>query len=695
MKEVKEFTQKVFASLSPIIQQRLTLALFAASISDFKLKLTLEGKVINKLKPYDIAELLEFCVSNYPETKKILTNAEENYYFPLFAQLDELPQDERLQVVAALEQIGAFLKSTLANLPREELLIPVCMFDKILSQKKILMMGDEEKNISKILLDKLNEPNKIFNNPYPINFFNNKNSDIGGFMYEKLNSELLLAPKNLFFLSNKSPSKFDLLQPETYDLYKEFSNEKLIGNKKINYLEEIFKNEIKYLSKRLTKATTSNVASTAARVLEGVDVIDPNTIVVMTEVVYKTLGDFYAAKRLIAAIKQKSPNLRVVWLIMEQDKAIPLEELRSDETHLFSAWGELLDALQVRVVYQAALVVMFPTFHFLSDVQFKKINDMREKKMLRPVVNILEYDYVDSSVGAQTALRTGFGSNALGVFLEEPLTETDEALADTVRSHKELAGLFSYQTLAEYRHTHVCYFGYRNKELVRSNNKLDSYYFIRAVVALQAAKNNTKNIDIIVPVQKEELERLQEAASLEFFRNKGIAVIHVIGQRKIAVPGANYPGLAVCVYSCFPLPNKVFKAAMHLAEKDLVMCTGDQSISDVLVVPGAIPLYQVMVWKKELYVQFCKIAQEACGHCELTRYLEMLKTPTDPEVVARYIATHGSKMQQQMLQLQEYLRTHKNLFNNLPQQLITIVDELKLRLGKADTSTQKAVFEAN
>ena len=109
------------------------------------------------------------------------------------------------------------------------------------------------------------------------------------------------------------------------------------------------------------------------------------------------------------------------------------------------------------------------------------------------------------------------------------------------------------------------------------------------------------------------------------------------------------------------------------------MCTGDQSFSDVLIVPGAIPLYQIMTWKEWLYEQFCNLVQQVCGHCELSAYFSILRKYFDPLLISKYIAAHADAMQRQILAVQQHLRQHKNLFDTLPLQLITMVEEFKAK----------------
>jgi hypothetical protein len=429
-------------------------------------------------------------------------------------------------------------------------------------------------------------------------------------------------------------------------------------------------------------------------------VMGGNTIVVMTNL-FGGFGDFFAAKRLIVALKARSAALRIIWIIIQKNKVIPKEAVPSDENHVFSNWDELFESPQIAAVYGAAVAFEYPAGIQPCDKRFEKISRLRQQVGLRPVLHVFEYDCIAGFAG-ERSLHTGFGPNALGVFLGEPLSRSDGFLTKAIKVHSGIAQLFSNQSLEEYRQTHVCYFGYDCKDIASVTNGINSYCFIAAVISLQTRKNNNKNIDIITPFSIHEQAMLITKTKLEFLRKNGVAKIHFIsseGASEVIVPGSDPQGKVVRVSNFFPFPNDLFKALINFVERDLIMCTGDLSLSDVLEVPGAIPLYQIMGWKEELYKQFCTLARKVCGDdVELTNFLSSLYKPFNPEGddfpewIAFCIAKHGEQMRQQMLQLQQYLKEHKNLFDTLPSLIIAMVDELKTT--RESTSTEIATVDA-
>jgi hypothetical protein len=656
MPKIQEFYDEIPIAVSDVIKQRLTLALLANTIPAVSLKLNQESKPMQELEQNDLVRLLEFCESNYPdESQSVLDGAKSKDYAPLFLLKDALPDAEQQQWVMALRAIQ---ESNPLNEPLPSL------SDKHIS------------SVNKKIIGHASHPKPI-KNTFPM--YNNVGENILAVQQPILPHIKFFSPNNKIdpvVLHTRISVLDKALQPRLFALFDVYQNAKLTHkNEKIRHIEGLLDSEIKYADTLTLKNPIMQKPFD--------DVIDVNTIVVLTEIVHNTLGDFFAAKRLIAAIKKQFPDIRIVWLIMEENKTISLEELPNAEVHLFSAWGELFYTPQLNIACNAVLAVKFPALPYLTEILFAYINIRRMIKGIPPIVDILEYDYPMYASGEHTTLHTGFGPKALGIFLEEPLPADDEALATTIQSHAGMATLFAGQTVAEYRRSYVCYFGYRNKELCRTSNRLSSYYFVSAVIALQSARKNTKNIDIIVPLLDEERLRLVNWTYLEFFSAHNITAIHFIGKEGttvVTVPESDPQGCVLRLFhDVFPMPHNVFKAVIHFAERDLIMCTGDQSFSDVLIVPGAIPLYQIMTWKEWLYEQFCNLVQQVCGHCALSAYFSILKKYSDPLFIGRYIATRADVMQQQMLAVQQHLRAHKNLFDTLPLQLIAMVEEFKAK----------------
>lgn len=441
--------------------------------------------------------------------------------------------------------------------------------------------------------------------------------------------------------------------------------------------------------------------------------IQPNTIVIMTEVVYKTLGDFYAAYRLINALKKQRPDCQIVWLMMEADKKIPVDRMQCDEYHVYSSWSEMAASGQLSLLCSAATVVAFPTFHFFELFAFHRINEIRKASGLEGIKPVLEYDYKLAALGGEAGIRTGLEAGALGIFLDQRKYE-DSELERTIRRHSIGSKLLMDSSVEEYRHMHACFFGYRNKEQRLTSNHLNSSVFIKIVAHSQAS--HSKIVDIIVPLNEEEEETLLSPEGLSTLYATGITKIEIhrpdnvrILERSVETD-SEVTRKTLRIFNYFPFPNEVFTALMRFSEKSLMMCTGDQSLSDVLSIKGAIPFYQIMAWKKNLFDELLKVACDICGkESELAQYLMAVKNfevsirvemepiaksidengtvipeQREPvqqrldaiEIIAQLIREDGDTISKQMEQVQQYIYAHKNLYQNLPAFILRKMDRV-------------------
>ena len=530
-----------------------------------------------------------------------------------------------------------------------------------------MIMGDGDKIINHdILTHAIN--NKIYSDYDKPSFFNNYHA---------------------FPILNHSPKVFvhEIFQQKMNpsDLIKEFN--KNPNNDKLNPFE-LNEAVIKYQEyDKSTFFTYLNSQENRARPRR----VTPNTVVIMTEVCWGTLGDFYAAFKLIAALKKRSPTTRVVWMIMESKRTIPQEKMPCDECHVYESWAELFSGpmSEMKLLFEAAIVVQFPTFHFFPKSDSILINAKRQMLGLKRILNVIEYDYVQiekiaSYDESQEVIKTGVGRDAVGIFIDDESLNRSEAMK-ILQAEPIAKSLFdNAPTAFDYDQHRVCYFGYRNKDGARSINKFQSDTFIQIVMAIHSKRRDPRQLDVVVPLTDYEHASISSEKFKLYAARQGFSEIRIAEQGKPAVvhlTGSSATSQCViCIHHYFPHPNHVFKALIAFAERRLVMCTGDQSLSDVLSRTGAIPAYQVMAWKENLYKEFCYVVANVCGLLSpLSKFMSIFAKPINSEDAIDSIATHAviceRQMQADMENVNEYLRTHKNLYKNLPPLLIQILQE--------------------
>jgi hypothetical protein len=279
----------------------------------------------------------------------------------------------------------------------------------------------------------------------------------------------------------------------------------------------------------------------------------------------------------------------------------------------------------------------------------------------------------------------------------------DEMLA-TIAQHPIATHLFpSDVDLASYRANRACYFGYRNKQQSTCVNRVYTQVFIDLVMHIQKHKNDQRHLDVIVPMTENEIAAFANIVHSDkysgLFPQMKITNVELVTAEKqysfdVTSSSKSIKQRTLRILSFFPFPNEVFNALMCFAERDLVMCTGDQSFSDVLAIPNALPLYQVMGWKRSLYNAFINLATKVCAEGPLTTYLKIIGNRDNDiyddkyatlDQIAAHVATHGKVIRQELHVLRKHLFQHHNLYHNLPALLLEYLAEVQ-RLDTPVTS---------
>lgn len=397
--------------------------------------------------------------------------------------------------------------------------------------------------------------------------------------------------------------------------------------------------------------------------------IDQSTLMVLTEVSHQTRGDYYAASRLIKALTQHCPKLNVHWMIMEKNRQVPADNIFCNRRTLLQSWEDLLNDANYRAVTCAKRVIIFPTFHFLSADIIKKLDSIRSKQDRSRIEAILEYDYIHKTDQPIHALKPGLLDDALGIFIDPPqVTGMDAAMALKMSKLGDL--LFANAQPVHYHQNNTCFIGYRNKDLAATDNHLNSYYFVKLIFQLQQQRQDTRAIDVVTP-----LCGMEKAGIRQFFlQNLPWVESVVMYQRGHEQPEFGVKGsgiIQIRIIDAFPLANQTLRQLQTFAEP-LQLCTGDQSLSEVISTPGKLPLYQVMVWKCYLLNGLLQRVQHSCTEkSALYRFFEASNTSmlNGYESLLAILVSDYDRLLTDMEVLRAHIIDRYNLYTTLPKQL--------------------------
>lgn len=437
--------------------------------------------------------------------------------------------------------------------------------------------------------------------------------------------------------------------------------------------------------------------------------IGTTNLVILTEVSWNTLGDYYAALRLIRLLHESYPSLTINWIIKGRESDIPSEfyDAQYLRVKIIEHWDYLFsDALIKQNLCQTAAIFIFPTFHFLSFSQLSQLKTLYQI----PLISCLEYSY-----GAYLKhddvfeLRTGLGSDELGVFIFNctstyPLTHIDKTLPiikilfpnvlngypppeDALSPKHSLVQTSKFgisDALARYyTESTFLFFGYGNKELSRVINSVVNLENYVKLCLLLAKQNTEKNIDIIVPLSREAFLSLPINWQ-DYKRVSFISLVNgcILNETHFENDSTTNPSLRII--NLFRFDNHTFTYLMA-ASHPFKMCTGDQSFSDAISLNNCIPFYQIMGWKKNLAHNYLAIAQHALksnqwsikkssaiqfltlifnsASCDLNNLTTLLK---NPQLVQEFNCIHA------------FIRQNKNLNQNLPVYLVHFLQYLKI-----------------
>lgn len=411
------------------------------------------------------------------------------------------------------------------------------------------------------------------------------------------------------------------------------------------------------------------------------------SILILTEVVFGTLGDYFAAFKLIQGIQQHDPSIHVTWIIHTLNHSmIPeMAEQFFCKRYVLDNWSRLQeDDLYKNALSLADIVLLFPAFHYMDDVQRRFIVSSRYGKT--PMVVCKEYDYQGAGPDDSDdvlSISSGFGSGNLGIFIEKEYASTPKAflchLSDGLQT------LISGDTHNN-QHTlymRTVYFGYYNQEMYSVVNHISIITYIKTVMLLNRENNQT--IDIISPMSLTLLRNFFQSEQ-SFLQQMGISTIYYEDYKtrsRFSIQGTKTTGEMIRFINPFPLKSEDMQVLMHAAEP-FILCTGDQSLSEVISRQG-IPYYQIMRWKQGLFSAFQTLAAEVCGSDSvLVQFLNACSgdiVKNKPEQIVAYI--QDPQIKKNISDLYKYMKDNQNLYDKLPKYLIQAITTNRALINQA------------
>ncbi|KTD09258.1 hypothetical protein Lgra_2493 [Legionella gratiana] len=435
-----------------------------------------------------------------------------------------------------------------------------------------------------------------------------------------------------------------------------------------------------------------------------------NQLTILTEVSWGTLGDYNAAARLIRLLKSAHPKLTIHWIIKGRVAEIPDELATSDTLFIdkINSWDELfLEKKIITNLKRTDAILAFPTFHFLTDNHLEQLKYQFKKQ----IISCLEYSFgVRKTQPDVIELKTGLGEDEMGIFILPP---TDgHPLTQIQKQQIILDVLFPECTLAKtpmpqhdssetevqstaqpgvsedqakaYEANHMLFFGYANKDALRTANKgANVSNFVRMALSV-AEQDKKKDVDIVVPITREQLNGLnidyQKYSQIRFITQKN-NTIHEEALYKNPSP-QDLPQLRII--NLFRFENNTF-TQLVAASHPLKLCTGDQSLSDVVSVENAIVFYQVMQWKQCLAENYLEIAKQALKAAQrdseqsaAISFLTIVKNMQELDLEVLKPLLINPQLLEEFQVIHRYIFENKNLNHILPTNLLAFLDYLKI-----------------
>lgn len=358
------------------------------------------------------------------------------------------------------------------------------------------------------------------------------------------------------------------------------------------------------------------------------------------------------------------------------------------------------------ILKRANGIIFFPTFHHFATSDIQKLGTY-----YKPTFVVTEYDLHPKNKLTQAEklgdfksrcmeIYTGLAKDKLGIFCteEQDTSNNRSSLAEITDSSDKAfqAFLLSGTTAERYHDHHQLFFGYFNKlDMELDSQKVNPAMFIEGCLATASAEKDF--IDIVLPLKenkesdpKKNLRNKSVEELLEYFK-KNPSLLE--GYRfefwqknkdgKMTPLSKGGTGKKLIRFiNGFPFtPNTMNK--LMKASNEFVLITGDQSLSEAIS-NEKIFLYQTMSWKQELWNGLKERVKEYVGESsELYRFLLMQgkSSKLSTKNFRDFLSKNKTILLEQIKQFHKSLLEHRNLYDTLPEQLVTYMNSPKTYLN--------------
>lgn len=447
------------------------------------------------------------------------------------------------------------------------------------------------------------------------------------------------------------------------------------------------------------------------------------------------MGDMSGAARVIECIHSQYPNILIDFIVFveSQDvekikKFVPrcvniLRFIKLPHQRTHSMKG--LDQAE-NILSNTDAIIFFATYRFLLGS-----DDLESlSRYHKPTIFLSDYDRHIKGLNVIVTHNTpicyeniGLGKGELGVFNPLDDNDTRSTLASITSPSdmlfKEFLLKLNQNDTQEqievkdqsYQIKHDLYLGYfsliKNKGQTSKNSLGHPVFFIEDCIK-RSIKNNRHHIDIIIPIVKEESEATRGRnikAVIQYFESlfseddlKFEFYYKTLAGR---IRKANEYGSGktqVRIINGFPFAPKTFQCLLNVSEP-YCMLTGNQSLVEGIF-HHKICLYQIMQWNRRFYHELVQLAAKVLGSKSLWGIFLALQIVDDKtnkitahKKITKLLLEHEPKILVEGKIFQEYLQTHCNLNEALPDNVIPILFNQKKYVEKAIVASRTVSFE--
>lgn len=451
-----------------------------------------------------------------------------------------------------------------------------------------------------------------------------------------------------------------------------------------------------------------------------------NAIVIITDVQDGTRGDIASTRKLIRAMREKTPTRPIIWLLRADAQTKVSNVPDGVELIRIAEWVEMFAYKNcVNMLKSAAFVAVYPAYmsgyvnEYRASVSILPvpvrvfIEHCREGKL--PLTCILEYGYISSELLAKAQhdfpnlhfLQTGVMQNSCGIYLEDYSKDPPHRQLQKLPEHvKNLLGTELINQGAYFNH-HALFVGYYNQSVDRAmNNNISAQRFVQSIAELSihdVTVSGKSNVDILLPfslnqVSELDMTRLGELgfSQVIFQSDNGKIDNFFIPDHKNRVMISS---VRIRYFTIVDLPIKTLRIiqlprmsetefqALVAAAHPFVMCTGDQSLSEVLSkstvspISYGLPYYQIMHWKLNAFMEFYEQVKSVCGDEDSSRLTLFYKSilfngDVSPKLLGEFLGSYSFCWDSH--KFSKYLRKFFNLAENLPTYIEACISAKKM-----------------